>query len=47
MGGRAGYNQISWDGRTLSGPMVGNGIHIMQMWSQRDYLAKYRIVVGD
>lgn len=27
-GGRAGYNEVSWDGKTDSGNYVGNGIYI-------------------
>lgn len=28
-GGLAGYNEVSWDGKTLSGATIGNGVYIL------------------
>jgi hypothetical protein len=46
-GGSQGYNEITWDGRTSYGSVVGNGIYIIKLISGNRQVAKGHLVVLD
>ena len=46
-GGRAGYNGISWNGKTDFGQIVGNGIYIYKITSGKKVLGAGKLVVYD
>ena len=47
MGGRAGYNEVSWDGWMDTGGVVGNGIYPYKIISKGKVIASGKIVVYD
>lgn len=44
-GGRAGYNEVAWDGRSDGGATTGNGIYIVLIVGDGKVLAKGKITV--
>jgi flagellar hook assembly protein FlgD len=47
MGGLAGYNAVSWDGRDMSGQVVGNGLYVFKIISGTRAIGQGVIVVLD
>jgi hypothetical protein len=39
-GGRAGYNEVTWDGKTAGGNTIGNGVYVVQLVSGSQRIAK-------
>lgn len=46
-GGRAGYNEIEWDGRDIYGKLIGNGIYPLKISADNKMIGKAYIVVYD
>ena len=46
-GGQTGYNEITWNGRTSYGSIIGNGIYIIKLISGTRQIAKGHMVVLD
>jgi hypothetical protein len=44
-GGRAGYNEVPWDGRSDAGDVVGNGIYIYLVIADGKVVAKGKLTV--
>ena len=44
-GGKAGYNEISWNGRDNSGSLVGNGIYLFLIVADGNLLGKGKITI--
>lgn len=47
MGGRTGYNEVLWDGRSDTGGVLGNGIYPYKVMSKGKVLGTGKIVVYD
>jgi len=46
-GGRAGYNEVRWDGKTDFGGTIGNGIFIYQILSKGKKIGSGKLIVYD
>ena len=46
-GGKAGINQIEWDGRSMFGEVVGNGMYVYKIISGNRTIATSKLVVLD
>ena len=44
-GGKAGYNEVPWDGRDEGGRLAGNGLYVFFLTSEGKFLAKGKITV--
>jgi hypothetical protein len=44
-GGKAGYNEVPWDGRDEGGRLAGNGLYVFFLNSEGKFLAKGKITV--
>jgi hypothetical protein len=47
MGGRAGYNEVRWEGRMVGGGVIGNGIYPYKIMSGKKILTSGKIIVFD
>ena len=46
-GGRAGVNNVSWDGRSLTGNIAGNGMYIFEIISENRLIGTGKMVIMD
>jgi len=46
-GGRAGYNEVLWDGETDFGAVAANGIYVYKIVSEREIIGTGKLIVYD